>query len=164
MTTKNNLAIHLAWLEREKPYIPPPPKNPTRPVNALLPAIDIPRPQPPPLPTPSSGEPAAPTPRPRESAPAPRPCPPPPSFDEDEEALNELDAMGPSLPSSSWRMRPKLGSLAATASRALPTTSATPRTPAARSAASDGIYPSSFFFFIFWQTDTQQRPLRLRIP
>jgi len=42
MSTRNNLAQHLSWLQREKPFVPPPPKQP-RLSNAILPPVEIPR-------------------------------------------------------------------------------------------------------------------------
>ena len=42
MSTRNNLAQHLSWLQREKPFVPPPPNQP-RLSNATLPPVEIPR-------------------------------------------------------------------------------------------------------------------------
>jgi hypothetical protein len=41
MSTRNNLAQHLSWLQREKPFVPPPPKQ-SRLSNAILPPVEIP--------------------------------------------------------------------------------------------------------------------------
>ncbi|KAF8247520.1 hypothetical protein K440DRAFT_601194 [Wilcoxina mikolae CBS 423.85] len=116
MSTKNNLALHLSWLQREKPFIPPPPKTP-RPNNAVLPAVAI---------SSTIAPPAIQRPAPLAPPPPPPPPPskptgtsfpaqtrgvfqPPPSINEEQAEQEDAD-MKIQLGSTSRAKRSKLGS------------------------------------------------------
>lgn len=150
MSTRNNLALHLPWLQREKPFIPPPLKEP-RPSNAALPPVAIPRasapslsPPPPPPPPPQTAPPtnppatsfSIPSWKPVQSLPPSRL--PPQSANREEEDPDAEEMVGALKLSSSVRAkRPKLGSLPLDShpnfERSIPTSNTAkpvPRTPA----------------------------------
>ncbi|CCX34016.1 Similar to ATP-dependent DNA helicase hus2/rqh1; acc. no. Q09811 [Pyronema omphalodes CBS 100304] len=143
-TTKNNLAIHLAWFNREKPFIPPQPKNP-RPRNELLPpvAVNIPsvtpaasisRPTPAPPPSPPTIPPPPtraltrlPSQSARIASPPPPPRPPPHSHSETDMSKIQLQSSSKRSKLSSYPGTPVPVSKPLPASTAVPNPA--PQTP-----------------------------------
>lgn len=161
MTTKNNLALHLSWLQREKPFIPPPPKIP-RPNNAVLPAIAItstiappaiqrPALPPPPPPAPSRFTGAS---FPAQTRGIVQPVP---SISERQGGQEDVDMTKIQLGSTSRAKRSKLGSHLGTSPatfqpslstpnlRSLPSKTPTTGLGASRIVANDGIVVMLFF-------------------
>jgi len=135
MSTRNNLAQHLTWLQREKPFIPPPPREP-RPINeepsvVAIPGASVPQP----LPTSQRRAPPPPHPhRPPQTAPpanspvaslsaplrrTPQPLVPPPLRSQYREEDIAADEMAGALQLSS-SVRPKRSKLGCYATDSYP--------------------------------------------